>query len=258
MNGLPYYKAYPRDFFEGTLGMDFEVKAAYRLTLDLIYQHGGKLSDDARFIAGILGCSVKKWNLLRSAMIAAGKLKVSGGFLANNRADKELEILRSFQDTQRKNASAPRKNNGLTEAMAKPRQSHTEPEPDISEGKPSDDAQAHLFPENPKPKPPPKARLPDDWALSDEGWAYARSQGIPDKVIEDEARGFHAYWTDRRDRDASKSARGWEQCWATRCRSIAGRHRPSGGMAFQAKAAGYGQRSSLASIVARRRLEGEV
>ncbi len=110
----------------------------------------------------------------------------------------------------------------------------------------------------PAVKLPDKARLPEDWALSDEGWAYARSQQIPDEVIRDEAAGFHAYWSDRRDRDASKSQRGWEQCWATNCRRIASRYRPSRSMARSPAPGGHGRSSSIASIVARRRAEGQV
>lgn len=139
MNGLPYYKAYPRDFLEATAGWDFELKGAYRLLLDLIYMHGGTLADDARFIAGHLGCSVKRWNMTRAALMGKGKIYVAGNSLANLRADKELEMLRRFQDKQAENASAPRKNNGLGDAVAKPKPSHTEPEPEVSksEGKPS-------------------------------------------------------------------------------------------------------------------------
>lgn len=81
MNGLPYYKAYPRDFLEGTIGMSFEVKGAYRLILDLIYMQGGKLPDDARYISGNLGCSVRKWNAIRAELIERGKLHEFGEFL---------------------------------------------------------------------------------------------------------------------------------------------------------------------------------
>jgi uncharacterized protein YdaU (DUF1376 family) len=139
MNGLPYYKAYPRDFLEATAGWDFELKGAYRLLLDLIYMHGGTLADDARFISGHLGCSVKRWNLTRAALMEKGKIYVIGNSLANLRADKELEMLRRFQDKQSENASVPRKNKGLGLATVEPKPSHTEPEPDISkrEGKPS-------------------------------------------------------------------------------------------------------------------------
>ena len=132
MNGLPYYKAYPRDFFEGTRGMGFEIKAAYRLLLDLIYMHGGALSDEPRFIAGQMGCSVKRWNLIRSELIAIGKISVIDNSLRNLRADKEMEMLRRFQDKQSENASAPRKNKDLGLAMDKPKISHTESEPDTS------------------------------------------------------------------------------------------------------------------------------
>lgn len=124
MNGLPYYKAYPRDFIEGTIGLDFEMKAAYRLTLDLIYMQGGKLPDDARYISGLLGCSVKKWNSLRERLIAANKLYVSGDHLCNDRADKELESLGKLQDKQRENRSRPNKN----KALKTPRFDHTEPD----------------------------------------------------------------------------------------------------------------------------------
>lgn len=126
MNGLPYYKAYPRDFIEGTIGMDFETKAAYRLVLDLIYMQGGNLPDDARYISGLLGCTVKKWNSLRDKLIAAGKIVVRGNHLANYRADKELETLGKLQDKQRENRSRPNKN----KALESPRFDHTEPEPD--------------------------------------------------------------------------------------------------------------------------------
>lgn len=124
MNGLPYYKAYPRDFIEGTVGMSFELKAAYRLVLDLIYMQGGNLVDDARYISGMLGCSVKKWNSLRDQLVSGGKIEVREGFLGNLRADKEIETLGKFQDKQRENRSRPNKINMLES----PRCDHTEPD----------------------------------------------------------------------------------------------------------------------------------
>lgn len=126
MNGLPYYKAYPRDFIEGTIGMDFETKAAYRLVLDLIYMQGGSLPDDARYISGLLGCSVKKWISLRERLTSTGKIEVRDGYLGNYRADKELETLGKLQDKQRENRSRPNKNNRLNSPSA----DHTEPDTD--------------------------------------------------------------------------------------------------------------------------------
>jgi uncharacterized protein YdaU (DUF1376 family) len=126
MNGLPYYKAYPRDFIEGTIGMSFELKGAYRLVLDLIYMQGGNLPDDPRYISGLLGVSVRKWNSFRDDLLSLGKIQVSGEFLTNYRALSELESLAKLQDKQAENRSRPNKNKGL----ASPRSNHTEPEPE--------------------------------------------------------------------------------------------------------------------------------
>jgi len=101
MKGLPYYKAYPRDFIEGTIGMPFELKSAYRLVLDLIYMQGGRLPDDERYISGMLGCTIKKWRSLRGQLISMGKITVDGDVLTNFRADIELgksaEVLQKLQ-----------------------------------------------------------------------------------------------------------------------------------------------------------------
>lgn len=127
MNGLPYYRAFPRDFFEGTIGMPLEFKGPYRLVIDLIYMQGGKLPDDARYISGHLGCSVKLWNKVRDYLISAGKIDARNGVLGNFRADAELETLAKFQDKQRENRSRPNKNKDIKS----PRSNHTEPDTDI-------------------------------------------------------------------------------------------------------------------------------
>lgn len=113
MNGLPYYKAYPRDFIEGTIGMSFELKGAYRLVLDLIYMQGGELPDDDRYISGLLGCSVRKWKTLRAALVDAGKLHPVDGFLTNERALFELESTRTLQEKMAENRRGHKKNNDL-------------------------------------------------------------------------------------------------------------------------------------------------
>jgi len=131
MNGLPYYKAYPRDFIEGTIGMPFEVKCAYRVVLDIIYMQGGNLPDDARYISGVLGCSIRKWKSIRQSLLDLDKLHVCGEFLMNYRAGKEVETLAKLQEVQRENASSHNKNKDLQ----KPRLSQSEPEPEPSREK---------------------------------------------------------------------------------------------------------------------------
>lgn len=127
VNGLPYYKRYPRDLIEGTIGMPFELKVTYAFILDLIYLQGGRLPDDPRYIAGLLGVSVRKWNSLRQGLVDLNKIQVSGEFLTNYRAIIELESLAKVQDKQRENRSRLNKNNNLQS----PRSNHTEPDTDI-------------------------------------------------------------------------------------------------------------------------------
>lgn len=129
-NKLPYYKRYPRDFLEGTLGMPFELKAAYGLILDLIYIHGTELPDDQRFIAGQLNVSVRKWNSIRSELIKIDKIQIISGFISNYRAVIELESLSKYQEKQAENATKSNNNRHLQKPPHKPKYSQPEPEPE--------------------------------------------------------------------------------------------------------------------------------
>lgn len=186
MNGLPYYKAYPRDFFEGTIGMPLEFKGPYRLVIDMIYMQGGKLPDDARYISGLLGCSVKLWNKVRAHLIEAGKIEVRGGFLGNFAADRHLETLGKFQDKQRENASGVRKNNGLQ----KPRHSHTDTDTEKREANASPKSRG--------------SRLPEAWVLPRAWGEWAASEGWPEPVIRLEAEKFRDYWHSKPGKDGVK------------------------------------------------------
>lgn len=163
MNGLPYYKRYPRDFFEGTIGMPLELKGPYSIVLDLIYMQNGALLDDPRYIAGHLGCSVRQWNSVRERLITIGKIEARDGHLGNYRADKELVSSHLFQDKQRENGAKGGKIKGLKEAVAKPKPSQPEPEPEYTEAKASD------------------ASVDFAKQLLDRGVAFLGKHGTPDK-----------------------------------------------------------------------------
>ena len=126
-NSLPYYPRYPRDFFEGTAGMSLEEKGAYGLVLDLIYMMGARgLPDDAQYIAGQLGTSVRKWNSLRKSLIERGKLTSDKDIISNKRADDIKIKQRLSQDNKAENARGPRKNKDLPKL---PQTYQEEPEP---------------------------------------------------------------------------------------------------------------------------------
>ena len=91
MSARPWYKRYGADFVFGTMGLPLDVRGAYSICIDLIYDRGGPIPDDARWLAGICGVSLRKWASIRDRLIGAGKLIEQNGYLINPRAFHELE-----------------------------------------------------------------------------------------------------------------------------------------------------------------------
>ena len=185
MNGLPYYRAYPRDFVEGTVGMAFELKGAYRLLIDLIYMQDGKLPDDARYISGLLGCSVRKWNSYREKLISMGKIKAENEIISNFRADKELVISRTLRDKNAESASKRWKNNNLADANAKLTGAYSA----------TDTYKEGITRVIPKKKRSTRgSRLPEDWEPSQALILWALEKGITDGVIAEQTERFRDWW----------------------------------------------------------------
>lgn len=139
MSGRPWYKRYGADFISGTLGLSLEEKGAYSIVLDLIYDRGGGIPDDARYISGVCGCSVRKWNAIRERLISAGKITISSGLICNSRAEKEIEIATKNADERAEsgrkggrkraeNASVPNENNSIAQAELKHTRAFQKPE----------------------------------------------------------------------------------------------------------------------------------
>jgi uncharacterized protein YdaU (DUF1376 family) len=106
---LPYYPRYPRDFLDGTASMSFELKGAYSILLDVIYAQDGRCPDNDRYVAGLLGCSVRAWRVYKNLLVEIGKINVDNGIISNFRADKELVKSRLYQEQQRQNGLKPKK-----------------------------------------------------------------------------------------------------------------------------------------------------
>ncbi|MBL0848953.1 MAG: DUF1376 domain-containing protein [Candidatus Liberibacter ctenarytainae] len=90
MNNRPWYKRYPADFISGVLGLTLEQKGAYSIILDLMYDRGGSVPDDDKYIAGVCGCSIRKWRSIRLSLEKANKISIQQGYIHNKRVEKEL------------------------------------------------------------------------------------------------------------------------------------------------------------------------
>jgi uncharacterized protein YdaU (DUF1376 family) len=138
-----WYKRCGADFIHGTMMLTLEEKGAYSLCLDLIYDRGGPIPDDARWLSGVCGVSIRKWNAIRQRLIDLGKLSAGHSMLSNARADLELvsaalssrERAESGAKGGRKraeNAGHSRENNDLGEAELKREEKRREEESSVA------------------------------------------------------------------------------------------------------------------------------
>jgi uncharacterized protein YdaU (DUF1376 family) len=126
-----WYKRCGADFIHGTMMLTLEEKGAYSLCLDLIYDRGGPIPDDARWLSGVCGVSLRKWAALRERLLSLGKLTTDGEYLSNDRAAFELVSAEKFTRNQAEagakggrkraeNAGQSQKTNDLGQATLKP------------------------------------------------------------------------------------------------------------------------------------------
>jgi len=128
---LPYYKRFPRDFLDGTIGMSLEEKGAYAIVLDLIFMRDGRLEDNDQYLAGQLGCSVRKWRTIKDVLVVRGKIAVVEGKISNSRADKLLEETRIFVEKQAENGRKPKQNSHLSKPTFQPNQNQSDSDTDL-------------------------------------------------------------------------------------------------------------------------------
>lgn len=125
-----WYRRCGADFIHGTMSLTLEEKGAYSLCLDLVYDRGGPIPDDERWLAGICNVSTRKWRSLRQRLIDLGKLAQIDGCLTNSRAELEIVSLetqaRKLAEsgakggrTRAENAATSNENNDLGQATLK-------------------------------------------------------------------------------------------------------------------------------------------
>lgn len=134
--GLDWYKREPISFLGGVQGLTTKQTAVYSIILDLLYQHGGMLNNDPKWICGWfsdmgpLACK----NAI-SELISLGKLQLENGKITQTRVKREVNTRQTLikqasnaGQTGGKRSAAARskvnKNNNLDQADPS---SHIEP-----------------------------------------------------------------------------------------------------------------------------------
>lgn len=243
-----WYKRCGADFIHGTMMLTLEEKGAYSLCLDLIYDRGAPIPDDARWLAGVCGVSIRKWNAIRERLISLGKIVVSDGLISNFRADFEIvsanlssrERAESGAKGGRKraeNQSTHKEKNDLAEAELKLEVQADKIRGDKIRGEtnvsPSARAQG--------------ARLPDGWEPKTLVSDTIAGQIVSSRGHDWAARAlesFRNHWRSANGPNARK--RDWQAAWANwvieqdnrdgRTERM-GRHQPTDGLSSTARAA---------------------
>lgn len=81
-----YYKMDPADWDFGTSSLSLEEEAAYLRVINAIHKHDQPVPNNDRVLAGMFRCSTRKARSLISALINAGKLRIEGDCIVNDKA----------------------------------------------------------------------------------------------------------------------------------------------------------------------------
>jgi uncharacterized protein YdaU (DUF1376 family) len=106
---MPYHRRYHQDALQGYRKLSLEERGAYTTILDLIYDEGGPIENNERWLAGELNCSLRKAKVLLESLLTMKKLFINvQGKISNRRAEAELENSLKISRKRAEVASKPR------------------------------------------------------------------------------------------------------------------------------------------------------
>lgn len=250
MSNMPFIAFYPAKWLGRCATLSALERGVFITLICEMYERMEPLKYDLKPLARLCGCTPK--TLEKALAVLAedpNKIIMVEGRLWNHRVQKEIEKSQKKSEISKLNAQKrwqkDKQNQGKSNAAALQRQSYPEPDLDkntsYSLGGDQADAQ---------PSPPPKkkatkgTRISDDWALTDELRDYARTKGLSDGQITNEADKFKNYWLAASGSNAVK--RDWNATWRNwiiRAAERAGGQSSRGG-------GNAGQRSPMQGMVA--------
>ena len=89
---MPYHRRYHGDALQGYRRLTLEQRGAYTTIIDLIYDNGGPIDNNERWLAGELNVSIRKARALISELIELRKIFINQqGLISNHRCEAEIE-----------------------------------------------------------------------------------------------------------------------------------------------------------------------
>jgi uncharacterized protein YdaU (DUF1376 family) len=199
---MRWFKFYPDDYLAGVIDLTAEEAGAYMALLALMYQRGGAIPNDDRWICGHVRLGTRAWHRVRERLCRLGKIIVDAdGTLANRRVISEIVSAKLQQEKHRnisvsggkasaKSRAEANQINAMAEPAAQPAVNQIEKrEEDIDTpvGKPTGVA---------KPKKP-LIEFPDKFEPAPAVLAHAVSIGFSQAEIAAIVGEFCAFWAER-------------------------------------------------------------
>jgi uncharacterized protein YdaU (DUF1376 family) len=98
---MKFYKHDPNAWLAGTAQLTLEQRGAYITIIDLLYSNDDVLIDDDQAIARTMNCQVRRWQRLKSELMAMGKIRVdTAGLLHANRVTETVKTAAEFSFQQ--------------------------------------------------------------------------------------------------------------------------------------------------------------
>lgn len=217
---MNWFKFHPKNFLDGVRPLSLEERGAYMTLLAMMYDRGGAIPDDERWICGNLGCDARVWRRIKDRLARLGKIiPDKDGTIANRRVLAEVTSALAVAEVRRRAAIA----GGYQSAISRRNALKTG---DIAEpnGAPSGAQIKNIEVDN-TPLSPPKGgergrKIAEDWAPDPDLRAYGAKIGLSADEVSAAASDFVAYWRGRTDRTGRKTDGGWRQAFQTRLRQI--------------------------------------
>lgn len=187
-----FYKMDPAAWDFGTTDLTLEQEAAYLRIINAIHKHDQPVPDNDRVLAGLFRCSTRKARSLLNALIEAGKVRIDGDKIVNDKAISDL-VHRGFVSSSRAESGAK---GGRTRAANAANALKTN---DQSQANASSRIEENREEKKEEAKASSKkdvrgSRLSADWRLPKAWGEWAVSEGLPEADTRQEGERFCDYW----------------------------------------------------------------
>lgn len=219
---MRWFKFYPEDYLRGVLDLTAEEAGVYMALLALMYERGGAIPNDDRWICGHARLGARAWHRVRDRLCRLGKIIVdTDGTLANRRVLFEIETAKLREENHRnisvsggkasaKSRAESNKNNELVEPAVKPK---------VNQYKKKNKNIPLPSEEGGKAAPKPLIAFPENWVPSEGMRTFATRIGFSPTEFEAAAGEFRDYWLERPLE--RRTAGGWSIAFQKSLKSIA-------------------------------------